>query len=146
MIIAKPLLAALSLLLVLSLASCSSGPKRPVFYPNAHSEALTKAQREGDVNVCMALARDAGVKENKDGEVGRKAATGALLGGLAAGAWGLVYGDAGNRALAGAAAGAAAGGVKGAMDSTELNPTFKQFVTRCLRERGYEVIGWEVRE
>ena len=38
------------------------------------------------------------------------------------------------------------GGVKGAMDSTELNPTFKQFVQRCLRERGYEVIGWEFRE
>ncbi len=125
------------------LAGCSSNTKRPVFYPNAHTQAVGKAQAERDTQECFALADDWGVAQNKDGEVGKKAAAGALIGGVSAGAWGLVRGDAGERALAGALAGGSAGGVKGGLDSTQLSPTFKRFVERCLRERGYEVVGWE---
>jgi len=73
----------------------------------------------------------------------KKAVGGAAIGGATAGAWGLVRGDAGQRALAGAAAGAAAGTVRGGMQATETSPIFKNFVNRCLRERGYEVIGWQ---
>jgi hypothetical protein len=29
------------------------------------------------------------------------------------------------------------------MQSAETSPVFKNFVQRCLRERGYEVIGWQ---
>lgn len=62
----------------------------------------------------------------------------------ALGAWGLVRGnDAGERALAGAAAGAATGTVRGTMQSTETSPVFRNFVQKCLNERGYEVIGWQ---
>ncbi|HEB96327.1 MAG TPA: hypothetical protein ENI96_07840 [Sedimenticola thiotaurini] len=131
------------LLALLLLGACSGSPKRPVFYPNAHSRSVDRAQMDRDIDLCMAQARDAGVQQNKDGEVGRKAVGGAAIGGVSAGAWGLVRGDAGERALAGALAGAAGGGVAGALDSTRLNPTFKRFVERCLRDRGYEVIGWE---
>lgn len=139
----RPMKPLAMLLVLLLLASCASGPKRPVFYPNAHSKAAGKARTERDVDQCMVLARDAGVRENRDGEVGKKAAAGALIGGIGAGAWGLVRGDAGERALAGALAGGGVGGVKGAVDSTELNPTFRKFVNRCLRDLGYDVIGWE---
>lgn len=139
----RPAMLAMSVVLALMLAGCASGPKRPVFYPNDHMKTVGKSQSEQDAEACMALALDSGVSENRDGEVGKKAAKGAVVGGIASGVWGLFRGDAGERAVAGAAAGAATGAVGGAFQSAELNPTFKRFVQRCLSERGYEVIGWE---
>ena len=130
---------------VLLLTACSSGPKRPVFYPNSHLQAVGKAQAERDVDYCMALADDHSVSRTKDGEVGRRAAEAGIIGGAATGAWGLIRDkdDIGERAAAGAAAGAVTGATRGAFKSTELSPTFKRFVNRCLGERGYDVIGWE---
>jgi hypothetical protein len=124
-------------------ACASSGSKRPVFYPNAHIQSVGQAQAQRDINACMALASEYGVATTKDGEIAKRTSKGAVLGGVGAGAWGLFRGDAGERAAAGAAAGAATGAATGAFESTELSPTFQRFVNRCLRERGYEVIGWE---
>jgi uncharacterized membrane protein len=106
-------------------------------------QSVGQVQADQDIATCKQLAHSSGVAENKDSEVGKKAVGGAAVGGAAAGAWGLVRGDAGQRALAGAAAGAAAGTVRGGMQATETSPIFKNFVNRCLRERGYEVIGWQ---
>lgn len=135
----------LPLLLVatLLLGACASSAKRPVFYPNAHLSNVGQSQAQRDTSTCMALASEYGVATTKDGEVAKRAGKGAVLGGIGAGAWGLVRGDAGERAVAGAAAGAATGAATGAFASTELSPTYKRFVDRCLRERGYDVIGWE---
>ncbi|MFC1773338.1 cell envelope biogenesis protein OmpA [Pseudomonadota bacterium] len=125
------------------LAACASAPPKPVLYPNSHMQSVGQVQADQDIAACKQLAHSSGVAENKDGEVGKKAVGGAAVGGAAAGAWGLVRGDAGQSALAGAAAGAAAGTVRGGMQATETSPIFKNFVNRCLRERGYEVIGWQ---
>ncbi len=129
----------------LVLTACSSGPKRPVFYPNAHLQSVGQAQAGRDVDRCMALADSYGVSRTKDGQVGRRAAEAGIIGGAASGAWGVIRDkdDVGERAAAGAAAGAVTGATRGAFKSTELSPTFKRFVDRCLRERGYDVIGWE---
>lgn len=127
----------------LLLGACASSAKRPVFYPNAHLRNVGQAQAQRDTSACMSLANEYGVATTKDGEVARRTGKGAVLGGVGAGAWGLVRGDAGERAAAGAAAGAATGAATGAFASTELSPTYKGFVNRCLRERGYNVIGWE---
>lgn len=43
----------------------------------------------------------------------------------------------------GAATGAAAGLVHGIIQASQPTPVFKNFMTRCLQERGYDVIGWE---
>jgi hypothetical protein len=56
---------------------------------------------------------------------------------------GVVRGNVGERAATGAAAGAAAGATRGAIHSGEPGQVYKGFVQRCLRERGYEVIGWK---
>jgi uncharacterized membrane protein len=133
----------LPIVVALLLVACSSGPKRPVFYPNAHIRAVGQAQAQSDADECMRLADSYSVSRTKDGQVGRRTAEGAIIGGAAAGAWGLVRGDAGDRAAAGAAAGAATGATRGVFQSTELSPIFKRFVQRCLGERGYDVIGWE---
>ncbi len=129
--------------LLLTLAACSSGPQRPVLYPDAHYDAVGQGQANGDIEQCMEKARAAGVAENRDGEIGKRTGRGAAVGGVSAGAWGLVRGNAGERALAGAAAGAAAGATTGAFAATETSPLFRRFVERCLRDEGYDVIGWQ---
>lgn len=124
------------------LAGCAGTPD-PVLYPNAHLQRVGQATAQRDIAECRRLASSSGVAEQRDGQVAGNAATGAAVGGASAGAWGLVRGNAGESALAGAAAGAAAGTVRGAIQSSETSPVYKNFVQRCLRERGYEVIGWQ---
>jgi hypothetical protein len=132
-----------SALSIMLLAGCASAPPKPVLYPNSHLHSVGQPQAEQDIAACKQLALSSGVAENKDGDAGKKAATGAAVGGASAGAWGLVTGNAGERALAGLAAGAAAGAVSGGAQSMETSPLFQNFVNRCLKERGYEVIGWQ---
>jgi hypothetical protein len=142
---AAPLLAAiLAGFLMATLASCSSSPKRPVLYPNQHFNRVGTHVSQQDINACMQLARTSDVNETRDGEVGRKAAGGAAIGGASTAAYGLFRdGDVGERALAGAAAGAAAGAVRGGIQSTEQSPLFMNFVNKCLSDKGYSVIGWQ---
>lgn len=74
----------------------------------------------------------------------RRGAEGAAVGAAAGAAGAAVYGgDIGRAAGTGAAAGAAAGAVRGGFDAADPNPTYRRFVERCLRERGYDVIGWQ---
>ena len=127
-----------------AISGCASQPRQPVLYPNNHLEAVGEQVAQQDIAACMELARVSSVNETKDGEVGRKAAGGAAVGGASAAAWGLVRGgDVGNRALAGAAAGASAGAVHGGLQSTETSPLFMNFVNKCLSDKGYSVIGWQ---
>jgi uncharacterized membrane protein len=124
------------------LAACAGTPN-PVLYPNAHLQTVGQATAQRDIAQCRQLASTSGVAEQRDGQVGTNAATGAAVGGASAGAWGLVRGNAAENALAGAAAGAAAGTVRGAIKNSETSPVYKNFVQKCLRDRGYEVIGWQ---
>jgi hypothetical protein len=43
---------------------------------------------------------------------------------------------------AGAAIGGSAGAVSGAFNNDKVNPVYRQFVQRCLQEKGFDVIGW----
>lgn len=124
-------------------AGCETAPQRPALYPNNHLKSVGNEQAQKDIDACMAEAGNYGVKEKKDGQVGKKAAKGATMGAVTAGAWGLVSGNAGERALSGAAAGAAGGAASGAFDSNKQNPTYRNFVQKCLRDEGYDVIGWQ---
>jgi len=135
-------LPALILLAALSAAACASS-KRPVLYPNSHLQTVGQAQAQRDIDYCMQFAASSGVSRHKDGEIAKKTVTGSAMGAAGAGTAALVLGRDADHILAGAAGGAAAGMVKGGIDSTDMNPTFQRFVGRCLRERGYEVIGWE---
>lgn len=137
-----------TLLVTTLLAAGSSGcastsTPEPKLYPNNHLKQVGSRTALRDITECKQLALTSGVNEHKDGEVGRKATGGAAVGGATGGAYGLVRGNAAERGLAGAAAGAAAGTVHGTMQSRETSPVFRNFVNRCLRERGYEVIGWQ---
>lgn len=128
-------------LLVFSLGACAA--KQPVLYPNAHYKAVGKQASERDIEECIRLAEGSGVGEGKGKKIAKQTTGGAAIGAATAGAWGLVRGDAASRAAAGAAAGGAGGLTRGALRSGDPDPVFKNFVQRCLGERGYDVIGWQ---
>ena len=99
-----------------------------------------KAQEE--IDACLQLAEASGAKADKGQEIGKKTAGAAVIGGVTGAAWGAFFGDAGRHAGAGVAAGASGALVHGAMKSGDPDVIFRGFVERCLREKGYEVIGW----
>ena len=128
--------------ILVATASCSA--KRPVFYPNAHLERVGQAQAKADVDQCMAEARQYGVKEGTDEKVGGRAVKGAAVGATTSAVVAAVLAkDVGRAVGAGAAGGATAGAVSGAVDANDPDQVFKNYVNRCLREKGYDVIGWQ---
>lgn len=124
-------------LLMATLMMTGCGASRPVIYEGGPAA-------KQDVDECMRLARQGGADAAKGNEVVRDTATGAAMGAAATGVYGAVrgYSDLGNRAAAGAAAGAAVGLIRGGVKASEPSGTFKGYVNRCLRERGYDVVGW----
>jgi len=124
---------------LLLLAGCAT---RPVLYPNAHLKQVGEEQAQRDIAQCQALAEqyiqsDAGVAAAKSTAAG--AAGGAVIGGVA----GAFDGSFGRGLGMGAALGGAIGLVHGMFGAAEPSPVYKNFVTRCLTERGYEAIGWQ---
>ena len=117
------------LLVAVTLAVGCSHAQSPVLYPNAKLEQVGKAQVEADISTCRRRADEyvssGGAATAK--EVGKDTAVG----------------GAGRGAAIGAATGATAGAVHGAVKSSGPSPIYKNFVDRCLREKGYEVIGWQ---
>lgn len=131
----------LALAAAVVLVACASA-QRPVLYPNAHLKNVGDASAQRDIDDCMRLADDAGVAKSNN-QVARSGAQGAAVGATAAGVGTLIRGGSvGEGALAGAAVGGAAGAVRGAFHN-DANPTYRNFVQRCLRDRGYDVIGWQ---
>lgn len=123
------------------LAACATA-QRPVLYPNAHLKNVGDATAQRDINECMQMADNAGVSRSGN-QVVKRGAEGAAVGAAAAGVGTLIRGGS---VAEGAAVGAAVGGTAGAVHGafhTDLNPTYKNFVQRCLHERGYDVIGWQ---
>ena len=43
----------------------------------------------------------------------------------------------------GAAGGGTGGLIRGIFGSRDLDPVQRRFVDQCLKEKGYEVIGWQ---
>jgi hypothetical protein len=107
--------------------------RRPVLYPNRTLEENGRAAAEREIDRCLALAR-----EVADGGAREGAAAGAAAGAIG--------GAAGRGAAVGAASGAAWSGVsalvRGLFRSGEPDSIERSYVDRCLRERGYEPIGW----
>ena len=119
---------------------------RPVLYPNAQLAAVGREQADRDIAECRQLAETAGARPAAGaGEAAaRSTVGGAAIGGASGAAGGAVVGSAGSGAAIGAASGAAAGLLRGLFGgSGGPSPAYRQFVDRCLAERGYEPVGWE---
>jgi outer membrane lipoprotein SlyB len=118
------------------------GSKRPVLYPNYQLTQVGQEAAEADIDHCMALARTYGADTQAGAEVAKDTATGAAVGGATGAAVGAVLGGVGKGAAAGAAGGAAGALTRGVIRSGDPDPTFRRFVEKCLRDKGYEPVGW----
>ena len=128
----------------------STGPAspsaKPVLYPNATLSRVGEAQGRAEVDACVARALQAGLTaDQNNNEVGRRAGEGAATAGVASAVGALITGrgsDVLRAGAAGAAIGGSAGAVSGAFNGSQPNPVYRQFVQRCLSEKGFDVIGW----
>jgi outer membrane lipoprotein SlyB len=109
---------------VVSSLACAA--KRPVLYPNAQLEAVGAAAAQQDIDDCLQKAAAAGYTSDSRGNVAGSTAVGAATG-----------------AAVGAAGGGTGGLIRGLFGSRNLDPVPRQFVDQCLKDKGYEVIGWQ---
>jgi outer membrane lipoprotein SlyB len=130
-------------LISIAILSSACAKKRPVLYPNAtyHSSGPTVAQR--DIDDCIQMAADYGHATDQGKKVAGSTATGAAVGAAVGGAVGLVTGRPGRGLAAGAAGGGAGGLARGAMKSGDPDEIERRFVEQCLRDKGYQVVGWK---
>jgi hypothetical protein len=136
----------LIVVLTVLLSGCSS--QRPVLYPNEQFKRAGSETIDREVDECMQRADEYLASEGTAAASAAKGtATSATVGAAAGGAGGAVLGHAGRGAAAGAAGGAAAGATRGLIESMwgrrGPSPAYKNFVFRCLREKGYSPIGWD---
>ena len=138
--------------LVLGLAGCAStsadsASARPVLYPNATLSRVGEAQGRMEVNACLSRAQASGLSPSQNtNAVGRRAGEGAATAGVASVVGALITGRGSEGVLragaAGAAIGGSAGAVSGAFHNDRPNGVYRNFVQRCLSEKGFDVIGW----
>lgn len=132
----KPLLA------VAIAASLSACVAKPVLYPNPHYNEVGKEQSKTDIKDCGTKA-DEFVKNDRATRTAASMGQGAAIGAAAGAATGAVFGSIGRGALGGGIGGAAAGLVGGLFHTRQPAVPYKNFVDRCLHDRGYDVIGWQ---
>ena len=130
---------------VLAAVSGCAGEPRPVLYPNAHLSAVGQQQADADLAECRRLAEAAGASAGgREGEqAARDAAVGGAIGGATGAAGGAVLGRPGTGAAVGAATGATANFMRSLFRRDQPSQAYRGFVDRCLRERGYDPVGWE---
>lgn len=128
---------------ILLLLQPGCAQKQPVLYPNSHLKSVGKQAAQADIEDCIQLAKDYGTDSDKGNEIVKSSAKGAAVGAAGGAAVGAVTGNFGRGLAAGAAGGAAVGGTRQALRSGDPDPVFKRFVEKCLRDKGYEPIGWK---
>jgi len=124
-------------------SSLACAAKRPVLYPNAQVEAVGNAAAQQDIDDCLQKAAAAGYTSTSAGKVAGSTAVGAATGAAVGAAVGAVAGRAGTGAAMGAAGGGTGGLIQGLFGSRDLDPVQQRWVDQCLKEKGYEVIGWQ---
>ena len=145
----KPL-ALIFALTSLALTACSTS--RPTLYPNDQYNKVGAAVADQDIANCEAQAQEY-VKTGgsnggqRAGEAARNTGVGAAVGAASGAVGGAIGGNVGEGAAVGAASGATAG-LLGTMfgwmfQHNEPDPVYRNFVEKCLRDKGYEPIGWQ---
>ncbi len=137
--LARRLLLLAAMLLVTGCAAHSEGP---VLYPNGHLKSVGETQAQQDISDCSRMA-DSYVKANPGAKVVKDVIVGGGGGAVVGGAVGAVTGNIGRGAAIGGVAGATTGLVRALYKASKPSPVYKTFVNRCLKEKGYEPIGWE---
>jgi len=137
----SPLQRSLAVLACVTAAACAA--KRPVLYPNAYYEQVGVEISQADIETCMNLAKTGVGDTNAAASAGGRSVVGAGAGAVVGAAGGAVTGDFGTGAAVGAATGVTAGLLSGLWGARDRDPTFMAYVDTCLREKGYQPIGWK---
>jgi outer membrane lipoprotein SlyB len=124
-------------------SSLACAAKRPVLYPNARLQAVGAVAAQQDIDDCLQKAVAEGYSADAGGKVAGSTAVGAATGAAVGAAMGAVAGRAGAGAAMGGAGGGTSGLIRGLGRSRDLNPVQQRFVDQCLKDKGYEVIGWQ---
>jgi hypothetical protein len=131
--------------IVLGLAGCSAS--RPVLYPNPTYQAAGAVASKRDIDDCEALAQDAGASrsQGKPAEMAGNTLLGGGIGAASGAVGGAVIGAAASGSAVGAASGATASLLYSLIGLGQSKPSepYVSIVDQCLRERGYQVAGWE---
>lgn len=130
------------------LAAC--GAQRPVLYPNEHFTRVGEGVAQHDIDECIArgkeFAKSGSPGEAKAREAAKSTAYGGASGAAIGAVGGAISGNAGGGAAVGAATGATAGLLHalfgGLFGPSGPDPVEAGYVDRCLREKGYDPIGW----
>jgi hypothetical protein len=131
------------LLLTITLLVTACASKRPVLYPNDYFKQVGPVTAERDIDVCIQMANDYKASTDRAKEIAKTTGKSAVLGAATGAVVGAIAGDAGMGAAIGAAGSATAALVSGILWSDEPDPVFMQFVDQCLREKGYQSLGWK---
>ncbi|HRI39220.1 MAG TPA: hypothetical protein PLO50_11730 [Nitrospira sp.] len=135
----------IALLLLLAVSACS-GPE-PTLRSNKQLHMYGRQVSQQEVDSCQRRAEKSGLQHGTNQST--NAATGAVLGLTLGGAVGASAGVVGGLPgiAIGAAAGSAIGFTVGLLGGTfkplEPDAPYADAVTNCLKEKGYEVSGWE---
>lgn len=131
--------------LLISLIACA-GPQ-PILRSNKQLHMYGRQVAQLEIDSCLQRADNSGLQHGTNQST--NAATGAVLGLTLGGAVGASAGVVGGLPgiAIGAAAGSAIGFTVGLLGGTfkplEPDPPYAEAITKCLKEKGYEVSGWE---
>lgn len=134
-------------LLILLVMGCAGA--KPILAPNQYFKSVGAETAETDVEDCRKMAEAAGASEGagKAGKVAGQTVVGAGVGAASGAVGGAVVGAAGSGSAIGAAGGAVAGLLMGlihlATGPSQADRTYQNFVNVCLKEKGYDVAGWQ---
>ena len=127
---------------ILLVQSCSYQP-RPVLYPNQQLTSVSPEVAQRDIDECMQLGKQYVAGKSRAGEVGlRTTRNAAIAAATGAAISAIVGGNVGEAAAAGAAGAGTATVAGEVLKPEEADPIFRNFVEKCLRDKGYEVMGW----
>lgn len=133
----------IALTAVCVLSGCAS--MKPVVYPNKQAKAAGTEKLESDIQACKQKADEYVGPGDRKQHMVRRAGIATAVGAAAGGAWGFVVGGAGDALTRGGAGGAAGGAgsiVKDLLTMNEPDGVHQKFVEKCLKKKGYEVLGW----
>ena len=117
--------------------------KHPILAPNKHLQEMTADAVQRDIDECMRLAEEAGPGAARSKQIAAQTAGGAAVGAASGAVAGAISGGPGLGAAAGAAGGATAGLLSGLLGSRDLDSGQQRYAEDCLRQKGYNPIGWQ---
>lgn len=131
------------IVVLLFLLSVACGSQRPVLYPNERFKSAGNETAQMEIDACMKLAKESGADSDKTEKVVGNTAKAGVVGGLTGAVVGAISGDAGMGAAIGAAGAGTAAFASSIFSAEAPDPIFRQFVETCLRDKGYQTIGWK---